>query len=1111
MLTRVSSGIYDHREVVTITAADPDGLQANQGFNVEVGSDAGQPATVTIFGLREVDDRTQAVDPSSVSGNISVLLDVQYNDETVTNVDLTLGDEIISCRGASNDAEPVGVAPTGLAESGGSVELECFFDTDQVAGECMGMQLEPRFANGEHELGAQITTADGSVREALATQMITLKNSNYVMIDHNPGKSMVVAGVPYYGGPTTEDNVNTFDVCPVAFDGTMVGAISLRAMTDTQDGTSLSFRAHRRGSTYGEYWGDPRRDSEAPFTFTAHSDWNGRNGLSSSFGNDGGVEDVNPAREGSGGHWIIQDGAILDPDGVDISAKFVPGDADNNLTKIGPLYFDFNAPRVTDESEVTVEGASIQEVHYSGMRGTTDGRSQRIGISNVSEGGSGGQWGSTSQVVAVGDCSVSANTDTGERGAGTAFQALVEDANAIGDLDEEDPYSDDLSDDGGVQCYTAELQSITDPIGNSRSLNNVRIRSANNFGVDKTPPEIDNVVPDEELVLMDGAVLSFEVDDPELATGENGSGINEANTWAYWGPNTSFSQRYFFSGTGADRDRNVVSDVVNGVVTISTNTGDAEADKERRYVVVAAVHDNAVPPHRTATVFTYTRDSKPPTVSLSKSQADIGNIGTATVTVSVGGTISDQSVIKTAELSIREVDGTCAASDDLSQGRTGRVVRNKRDVENDTNEIVFDESFTIRRPEGEGAGPETYCFWLATADVAVNSNGRGPGNRPGNDDMDDDERGYELGSFSVQWPAGPPPPEPGPTFEFFEVDPTDGSIGDDPMTSLELLEGTSASYAVKLTEGTAATVNLTASSGATVAPETLTFPHSDGTSDTLHVTLTATHDRDVMTEDDITVTHEATDFDDAVLTVTSNDDDVMLEVRESSVTEGGDTETFYVVATLTTARPTGAANNVTVGWTFGGGTATAGDYAATGVADIVIAGGDMSDSVEVTLTGNDDVDIEGNETVDAQASAVSDAPYIVPATVTIMDDDPNVELMVTPGTLSEGDDATTLNISATSKVAMPAPFDVVVTVPAPTGTEYELNGATAAVTVTLTIDTGETESNSQTVSLDPLEDSDTNDVTIEITGPAAGQQIGGAGKTYSIKSAMVTIEDNDES
>ena len=132
-----------------------------------------------------------------------------------------------------------------------------------------------------------------------------------------------------------------------------------------------------------------------------------------------------------------------------------------------------------------------------------------------------------------------------------------------------------------MQCYTAELQSLTDRMGNSRNLSRVRIQSAKFFGVDKTAPEIDDLVPDEELVLMDGAMLTFEVDDPELETGENGSGLNEESPWAYWGPSSSWSQRYFYS-TQDGAPAGVVSDVDGGVVTIATNTGDAEADKERR-------------------------------------------------------------------------------------------------------------------------------------------------------------------------------------------------------------------------------------------------------------------------------------------------------------------------------------------------------------------------------------------------------------------------------------------------------------------------------------------------------------------------------------------------
>ncbi|WP_419862118.1 hypothetical protein [Candidatus Palauibacter sp.] len=1118
--TATVTGVARGSAVVTITAADPDGLQANQGFNVEVGSDAGQPATVTIFGLREVDDRTQAVDPSDVSGNISVLLDVQYNDETVTNVDLTLGDEVISCRGASSDAaSPAGVVP-GVAESGGSVELECFFDTDQVAGECMGMQMEPRFANGEHELGAQITTADGTVREALATQMITLKNSNYVMIDHNEGKSMVVAGVTYYGGPTTEDNVNTFDVCPVAFDGTMVGSIQLRGMTDTRmadgtAGTSLSFRAHRRASLYGEFWGKPRTDDEAPFTFTAHSDWNGRNGLSSGFGNDGGVEDINPDRTGSGGHWIIQDGPILDPDGVDISSKFVPSDAENNLTKMpDPIYFDFNAPRVTGESEVTVRGASIKEVYYSGRRTTTDGRSQGLWISEVSEEGSGGEFQSRTEIIAVGDCSISANQDTGRDGAGTAFEALFEDVNAIGDLPEDDPDSEDLSDDGGVQCYTAELQSITDPLGNARSLSNVRIQSANNFGVDKTPPEIDDLVPDEELVLKDDAMLTFEVEDPDLETGEPGSGIDEDNTWAYWGPNTSWSQRYFFSGSGDDRNTDVVSNVENGTVTIDTNTGNEDADKERRYVVVAAVHDNAVPPHRSVAVFTYTRDSKGPEVTLSASQGDIGNINTGTVTVGVAGTITDKNVIKMADLSIRMIAAdagvdACENADDLSQGRTGRVVRNKRDLENDTNKIEFDESFTIRKPTGEGAGPETYCFWLESADIAVAANGRGDGN----------DGNYALGTFSVGWPTVAAPPA-GPTFKFHAA----GAVTE--LDSLRAPEGAADStYRVSLNPPPAASafpIEMTIDAPATVTAVLSGGTGTDATqfgapTDTLTVTLTPAHDLDITSELH-TLTHKAKDFDNTGFKVRVLDDDFEITANTSSVRENDDAKKVAVTVKAGLGADISTDVAVTLGARESTGAAAA-DFTAASVNVTVDTTRMVTDTISVDAVDDALQNEEGEalQLTGPNSTTTTGAAYVKPAYITIHDDDPDIELSVDTDEFDESAGTRTVTVTATAKKAVGGITTIELAVLTAANTDNDIAASTATVdvdytispsTVTLTINGNETTATAEftlTISDGTVDEPDETIVLWDDSGAAV---LGGTALT--VEPVTITIIDNDE-
>ena len=1033
---------------------------------------------MTIFGLREVGDRNTSVDPSDVSGNISVLLDVQYNDETVTNIDLTLGDEVISCRGASSDASPVGVAP-GLAESGGSVEVECFFDTDQVAGECMGMQLEPRFANGEHELGAQITTADGSVRQALASQMITLKNTNYVMIDHNPGSvSHIVGGVTFHGGPTTDENVNTFDVCPVAFDGTMVGKIGLRGMTDTvqEEGDSynddLSFRTHRSGR-YGEYNGVRRVDDEAPFTFTVLSSQNAL------------TEDRNA--DGHGGHWIIQDGTISDPDGLDITDKFVPGDMENDLTKIGPIYFDFASPRVSGDSEVTIEGESIMNVHYSGKRGTYDGRSQRFGVSGVTERGAGG----VADVIAVGDCSVRANVDTGRDGAGTAFQAIVEDAAAVGDLPEDDPDAGNLSDDGGVQCYTAELQALTDRMGNSRSLSRVRIQSAEFFGVDKTAPEIDDVEPDEELVLMDGADLMFEVEDPELETGEDGSGFNGAATRAYWG--TSWSNRYFRTGYGdADDPGNVIAED-GGIVTIETNTGVAAADRERRHVVNVEVRDNAVPPNLGNVSFAYTRDSKAPTVSLSKSQSDIGNVGTSTVTVSVGGTISDGNVIREAELSIREKVGTatCMASTDLEDGSGNPVVRNKRDLENDTNKIEFDESFTLRQAEGT----KMYCFWLATADVAVEANGRGDGN------MSD----YELGSFSVSWPAGPPPTPPGPTFEFV----TDMGAA---VEEMDVAEGASAdnTYWVKLanvetapTDEAPVTVTLKGSPTLNVSPATVTFNATNAT-DSVEVTLVPAHDLNIASEM-LSVTHSATGYDDAVLPVTTMDDDFEISVDVMSVRE--DAAAVEVEVTVTAGSEQAAENTVSVA--FGaGGNAAAGDFTAISNQDVVIAAGMTSGTAMVMVDATDDGDQdEQNESIELTVggSAVQGVHY-APAMIAIMDDDPDIQLSLSQSSAAEGDGAVTLTITATAKSAVSGIVTASVVIAGADGavaaTDY-----TATTPVELTIDAGGTVGTA-TTTVTIIDDADDDDgETIEFT--AANVTVGT--KAYTFGSVKLAITDNDDS
>ena len=1068
--------------VVTMTASDGS-ADASQGFGVTVTEESTiKEATVTIFGLREVTDRNAAVDPTSVSGDVTVLLDVQPNDENVTAIDLTLGDMMISCRGTSSD----GATPVGLANSGGAVEVECFFDTDAVMGYCEGMQLDPQFANGEHELGARITVADGGTRDALATQMLTLNNSNYVMIDHNPGgTSLVVGGVTYYGGPSSEENLNTFDVCPVAFDGTVVGSIGLRGETTTPDGRSVSFLTHRPGR-YGEFYGVRRTDSEAPFTWTALSTQNAH------------IEDV--VDGGSGGHMIIQDGVISDPDGLDISDKFMPGDAAEDHTAIGPIFLDFAAPRLGGAdapSEVVIGGASVEAgTYYSDV---SRGRAQSVAASNITEAGSGGARGIHNQVIAVGDCSVGANADTGRLGAGTPFVAVVDDANVIGDIPEDDAEAGELSDDGGVDCYVAELQSATDPLGNSTFLGATRIRSAGHFGVDRGAPVIDDEQPDEVLALKADAMLTFEVEEPDLETGEPGSGLDNGDVDAWAGSSNPGSNRVYWTHE---------TTVDDGLVTVPTVVGRSSrgGDEEGRHTVYVRTYDMASPPNSATTSFTFIRDTKSPTFVVSKSQSDIGFTNSPSVLASVGGVISDGSVIQKAELSLRKVAAAgdaCAQGDTLSQGRTGRVARNKRDLENDTNSITFDETFTIRR-DGDGMGAETYCFFLEVEDSAVDSDGRGDGN----------SMSYDVGQFSVHWPGTPPtPPGPTPTFAFQTADDNTSPTTFTDADSLSVAEGTEASanmgYWVRLKDvATAPTataplsVTVSAPAGLTATPTTLSLMSA---TDSALVTLAAAHDLNLTSELHM-VSHTATGYGAASFPVRVTDDDFMLSASVGSVTEDADSATVIITLTAATAPTDAAGTTLTVGATESSG-AAAGDFRVTGVGDMTVPMSMTSviDTVYVTAIDDAEMDEDG-EAIQFAVSANTDVNgvYVAPTSITIIDVDPDITVSLSHTELDEGSGATVVTVTA--ELGAPAPGILSFTigdVAACAAVETSVAGPA------FRIDTGGM-SASGTVTVTPVADIDdaNTDCDVPVTvAPAAKANA----VNWTLQDAEVTIVNEDDS
>ena len=476
--TLTITGVADGTATVNVTASDPSGGAAAQGFQVAVGRGApATEATVTIFGLRQTEDRNTSVNPSDVWGDITVILDVQQNDETIAVIDLMLGEQVINCRGVSASREA-------QAEAFGETEIECRLNTAAVMGECTGTQLAPLYANGDYQLGARLTTSEGDERETFATQSVTLNNSGFVMVTHSAGNSVLKSGVAIYGGPSDADNQNTFHACPVSYGGTEVAKLSLRALnTDPamaephEAATSLAFTAPTGTGAARKTFNGAAADREDTFSWEVHSSFNGA------------VQD-----EGPGGreHWVFVGETMENADGLDVRSDFGAADAEPT----GPFYFDFRAP--------TAGGDRCGPGPFSGNSDRRRPAGVSLSAGNFYLDASDGEGiGLGSHSISVGDCAANSSVNFPGRGSvnrtTVGFDALYTDVTSVAELAEDDAVRN--RDSNGADCYVAELASLTDKLGNAwRSSGDPRLASSYHhtatFGVDKTAPVLEDFEPD---------------------------------------------------------------------------------------------------------------------------------------------------------------------------------------------------------------------------------------------------------------------------------------------------------------------------------------------------------------------------------------------------------------------------------------------------------------------------------------------------------------------------------------------------------------------------------------------------------------------------------------
>ncbi|MCY3698539.1 MAG: Ig-like domain-containing protein [Gemmatimonadetes bacterium] len=1080
--------------VITITANDGS-ASVSQGFRVEVNTGP-KEATVVISRLLDA-ERNQISDPTGISGTIYVVLDVESNDETWTEIGLTLGDETVTpmCRGGTSADAAVG---PGLAAAG-QAEIECQLNTNAVVGECVGMQLMPKYANGEYDLGAFLTTDAGDRRDVVASSPIALSNSGFVKIAHAPGSASEVgahtAGLTFYGGPNADGNVNMFHACPVAYDGTVVGKMRLSTRhTDTArptpapvDAPSLSFREARGGPQF------PTK--EAPFTWSASTIW---------WSGNGGVENV-PGGDNASETWIVNDGQILDPNGRDVTTTF----RSDGEAKLGPLHFDFKAPAISETSEVVI--ATSNSPTHSSWVATSDrfyndrvgNSSRRFRITGMTDMGVGHVYGTTS-AIAVGDWSEGRNSDTNANTAFTAIEGL-ENVTLVSQLPEEDDSVDGVADGGGVDTYVAEVQSLADRLGNSTWLGGGRIRTATNFGVDRTGPVISRERPSEALVLSTNE-LHFEVEDPRLETGEDGSGLTNAVTAWAGGSSPRSNSTYWVGSATVD---------ANGSATIDIDPGtNARFAREASHTVFAWTPDHAG--NGSSTSFTFTRDRTDPVLSLSAVPSSFGSITAKSVSVTVAGTLNDATEIRRAFLSIHH-GTTCTAADPLAGSQVSGPVRR---LDNGTNSIEFSEVFTVK--QGDDNGATNYCFFLHAEDDARDADDRSAMNSYSD----------VIATFGVTWPAGPPP---APTYELVFTDADDMALD-----MLAVNEGSMATYKVALSEAPTADVTVAISVAeanrmvyADLSADELTFtPANYGTAQEVTVT-TLSHDDNAMAEM-FTLSHDASDggYDnaDADLSGMVNDDEVALMASLMSLGENDDTTAVTVSVSTDVADP-GAGDNSqdkTITVTLGGsatGDATNGtDFgvlaadkgtAISGTFDIVLAEGETMKDTMIYIVPTDDAAEEDDEVIPVTGSMSGGSSLTAPVVsslvaedeIGLMDNDPDV-MISTDVTSVDEDVADPVEVMVT--VTAPGRRSVDRTFTVAVATDPTARAAVVA-NFTITIGPGEL-TGTGTFNLDPTGNTDddgdaTVTVSIESVAPATKEN----GVNYTFGTAEIEIADNDDS
>lgn len=429
-----------------------------------------------------------------------------------------------------------------------------------------------------------------------------------------------------------------FAACPVVFQGD-VSVGSITFMGDNGGGT--------QEVDLGAGAGAAVTDAEAPFVFTAAAEDND------------GVEDA----DGSPHTFTVQ--SVTSSEGEPIT---FPGSVDQP-----ELHLDFTGPVLDANEAIQIDGADVVAgTHYS---------AGDFGISNVVDGGVG--FDAASTVFTVVDAA--STTDT-----------IAAAAAGVADLPEDDAALD--GDANAADAYEAQVSAVADALGNQTA---GAITSAE-FGVDVTAPELSGEAPGDAGVVLNDGLAQLAAVDPDLASGDPGSGVDAA-------------------GITAETDEDTPTSLTVAAAAGDTFTADISVLDDGAYVVTATVPDQATVPNVSETSFDFILDRTAPSVNIVNPPPGTVTTSNSNATFTIAGDASDANGLSSlvATVATEGADLTCGTADDvLLDPDAGEVNQNEVDITESADDFSVD--FQIANP---GASTVTYCFRVTGQDTAVDRYG----------------------------------------------------------------------------------------------------------------------------------------------------------------------------------------------------------------------------------------------------------------------------------------------------------------------------------------------------------------------------------------------------